>query len=273
MRCKGTAFFRFVQILMYLFSQFNVFSYFCRQLMQHKSRSIVLRTIKLGDNKLIADLLSREEGRVSAVCKISTSRTAKIRKQLFQPLTILEVDTHRLPRQKMSQLTDARIVQAYTTLPFDAVKLSLGFFVAEFLVYATRDMHPEPLLYDFVEQSLTWLDNSERGTANFHLMFMIRMSRFLGFFPDVESFREGAVFDLREGAFSTTVPLHRDFLIPEDAKKMQVLMRMTPSNLHLFRLSREERNRIVDFCLQFYKLHIPQFGDMKSLDVLKELFR
>ena len=53
---------------------------------------------------------------------------------------------------------------------------------------------------------------------------------------------------------------------------MQILMRMTPSNLHLFRFSREERNRVVDLCLQFYRLHIPQFGEMKTLDVLQALF-
>ena len=241
--------------------------------MDVKSRAIVLRTIKLGDNKLIADLLCREEGRVSAICKVSTSKTAKVRRQFLQPLTLLEVVTARTPRQSMPQLLEARLTQAYAALPFDEVKLSLGFFVAEFLVYATRDMHCETALFDFVEQSLLWLDATERGTANFHLMFMIRMSRFLGFLPDVETFREGTVFDLREGVFSSQVPLHRDFLMPEDAKKMHILMRMTPSNMHLFRLSRQDRNRIVEFCLQFYRLHIPQFGDMKSLEVLQSLFR
>jgi DNA repair protein RecO (recombination protein O) len=83
---------------------------------------------------------------------------------------------------------------------------------------------------------------------------------------------DGAVFDLREGVFSATMPLHRDVLMPEDAKKMQILMRMTPSNLHLFRFSREERNRVVDLCLKFYRLHIPQFGEMKTLEVLQALF-
>ena len=240
--------------------------------MENKDRAIVLRTVKFGDNKLIIDLLTRESGRVSVVWKVSTSRTSKVRKQFFQPLTLLEVDTVRSPRQTMSMLADVRLFRPYLTLTTDAVKMSQGFFVAEFLAYATRDMHPEPLLYDFVEQGLLWLDASVGSTANFHLMFMLRMSRFLGFMPDVASYVDGAVFDLREGVFSLTMPLHSDVLMPEDAKKMQILMRMTPSNLHLFRFSREERNRVVDLCLQFYRLHIPQFGEMKSLEVLQTLF-
>ena len=249
-----------------------IFYTFASQEMERKDKAIVLRTVKYGDNKLIVDLLTREAGRVSVVWKVSTSRTSKVRKQFFQPLTLLEVDMARSPRQSMAMLGDARLFRPYVSLTADAVKISQGFFVAEFLVYATRDMHPEPLLYDFVEQGLLWLDATVGSTANFHLMFILRMSRFLGFMPDVGTYVDGAVFDLREGVFSTTMPLHRDVLMPEDAKKMQILMRMTPSNLHLFRFSREERNRVVDLCLKFYRLHIPQFGEMKTLEVLQALF-
>ena len=149
--------------------------------------------------------------------------------------------------------------------------MSLAFFVAEFIMYATRDLHNDSILYDFVEQSLIWLDTADKGIANFHLMFMIRMSKFLGFFPDMSSYRQGYIFDMREGRFSGDVPTHRDYLLPEDADKMHILMRMTPSNLHYFKMTKKERNRIIDFSLQFYRLHIPQFGEMKTLEVLRAL--
>lgn len=239
--------------------------------MESKTRGIVLRTVKINDNKLIVDFLSREEGRLSAVWKITTSRTSKVRRQYFQPMTILNVNLERSPRQHMSRIKEAQIAIPYSSISLDGNKMAITFFLAEFMNYATRSMHTDALLYDFVEQSLIWLDASNKGIANFHLMFMVRMSLFLGFQPDMSTYGEGALFDLREGIFCTTAPLHSDFLNAEDAKKMQILMRMSPSNLHLFPLSRNERNRIIDITLMYYRLHIPQFGEMKTLEVLREL--
>ena len=239
--------------------------------MESKTRGIVLRTVKINDNKLIVDFLSREEGRLSAVWKITTSRTSKVRRQYFQPMTILNVNLERSPRQHMSRIKEAQIAIPYSSISLDGDKMAITFFLAEFMNYATRSMHTDALLYDFVEQSLTWLDASNKGIANFHLMFMVRMSLFLGFQPDMSTYKEGALFDLREGVFCTTAPLHSDFLNAEDAKKMQILMRMSPSNLHLFPLSRNERNRIIDITLMYYRLHIPQFGEMKTPEVLREL--
>lgn len=242
-----------------------------KDIMEQKTRGIVLRIVKYADNKIIVDFLTREEGRLSVACKVSSSSRSRIRRQLFQPLSILDIDYSRSPRQQLATLTDARLATVYSSLPFDGVKLSLAFFVAEFLAYATRDMHSDAVLYGFVEQSLLWLDASDRGLANFHLMFMMRMSRFLGFYPDVETYEEGALFDLREGAFVQHVPLHTDYLRADDARRMLLLMRMSPFNLHLFRMSRAERNHAVDICLQFYRLHIPAFGEMKTLPVLRDL--
>jgi DNA repair protein RecO (recombination protein O) len=42
--------------------------------------------------------------------------------------------------------------------------------------------------------------------------------------------------------------------------------------MHLFRLSRHERNRIAEVLLHYYRLHIPQFPELKSLGVLRELW-
>lgn len=236
--------------------------------MNNKTRCIVLRTVKVNDNKIIADLLCRECGRLSVALSVGHRSNSR---SLFQPLTILDIDYSFSPTRSLARLSDARIATTYTSLPFNGTKLSLAFFIAEFLSFSTRDLHTDHNLYDFVEQSLMWLDTTDSGMGNFHLMFMIRMARFLGFYPDTASFFPGSFFDLRDGSFCLHAPCHRDFLKQEDAERMMLLMRMTPGNMHLFRLSRSERNRITDFCLQFYRLHIPSFGEMKTLEVLRSV--
>ena len=207
--------------------------------MEHKTRAIVLRTTKYGEDKFIIDFLTYDSGRESSIWKISKNRNAKVVKQLFQPLTIMDVVLDSAPNKQLSRIKEARLAYVYSSLPFEEIKLSLAFFVAEFIMYATRDLHDDSILYDFVEQSLIWLDTADKGIANFHLMFMIRMSRFLGFFPDMSSHRPGYIFDLREGRLSGEVPTHKDYLLPEDANKMHILMRMTPSNLHYFKIKKK----------------------------------
>jgi len=46
---------------------------------------------------------------------------------------------------------------------------------------------------------------------------------------------------------------------------------MNSGNLPLFRLSRKKRNTIVEYLLEYYRLHIYDFPPLKSLDVLREL--
>lgn len=239
--------------------------------MEQKIRGIVLRTVKYGDNKIIIDFLTHEEGRLSAVVKTSNSSKSRIHRQLFQPLSILDIEVVRSARQPLCQLKEAHLAHVYTSIPYDGAKLSIAFFVAEFLSLASRDLHFDPLLYEFVEQSLIFLDMSTKGVANFHLMFMLRLSRFLGFFPDIDSYHPGFIFNLREGSFSGCAPFHTDFLNADESQKMVTLMRMNPSNMHLFLMTRQERNRTIDLIVAFYKLHIPSFGELKTLEVLRAL--
>ena len=152
--------------------------------MNKKSRGIVLRTVKYGDNRLIVDLLMRDGGRVTVAVKAGSGAKSRQRRQLFQPLSILSMEYRFAPHQQIATVSEVEIAEVYGSLPFDGIKMSIAFFLAEFLLSATRDQHTDTNLYDFVERSLLWLDASERGVSNFHLMFMMHLTRFLGFMPD-----------------------------------------------------------------------------------------
>ena len=101
----------------------------------------------------------------------------------------------------------------------------------------------------------------------------MRMSRFLGFYPNVDHYRNGNYFDLRESMFCSIPPVHRDFLFPEEAEKIQLMLRMDYPTMHLFRMSHKERGRLIEVVLRYYRLHLPDFPELKSLDVLRELYK
>ena len=97
------------------------------------------------------------------------------------------------------------------------------------------------MLYRYVANSLEWLDQCTGDFANFHLVFMMRLSQFVGFAPNVDDYREGCLFDLRAASFTAVTPLHPDFLSAADASRINTLLRMNYGSMHLFRMSHDDR--------------------------------
>lgn len=231
-----------------------------------------MRTVRYGEERMIVDMLTAKAGRVSFVCRLAKTSKGKVKKQLFQPLTVLDIVYDNRPNADLQYFRDLRIAKPFVSIPFDPVKLSISLFVAEFLTFASRGEREGGALEEFVEKSLEWLDNATEGFANFHLVFMMHLTLFVGFYPNLEDFVEGSWFDLRDGTFSAVCPRHPDYLKPAEASVLHQLMRMTFDNMRLFRMSRDDRNRITEVILAYYRLHVPDFPELKSLDVLRALF-
>ena len=243
------------------------------QRMLTKTQAIVLHSLKYGETRLIVDMFTRSQGRQSFIVSIPKSVKGKIKKQLFQPLTLLEIESDLRPKLQLQKLSDVRLASPFSSIPFDPNKLSISLFIAEFLYYALRsEQHNEPL-FDYIVNSIQWLDAQTDRFANFHLVFLMRLSRFLGFYPNLDHYQSGDYFDLRESVFLSTPPVHRDFLHPQEAEKIQLMMRMDFPTMHLFRMSHQERNRLLEVSLIYYRLHLPDFPELKSVSVLQELYQ
>ncbi len=238
-----------------------------------KTQAIVLHSIKYGESRLIVDMFTRSHGKLSFIVSLPKSQKSKVKKQYFQPLSLLEVEADVRPRVQLQKLADVRLAHPFSSIPFEPHKLSIGLFVAEFLYYALRGEQQNTPLFDYVTNSIQWLDSQTGHFANFHLVFLMRMSRFLGFYPNLEDYAPGHYFDLRESEFCAVPPVHRDFLRPDEAEKIQLMMRMDYPTMRLYRMTHSERNRLLEVALTYYRLHLPDFPELKSLQVLKELYR
>lgn len=237
-----------------------------------KTRAIVLHAIKYGDDRLIVDMFTETDGKLSFIVKPSKGRQGKIRKQFFQPFTMLEVDFDLRKRQAMQQLKDVRIESPMVTIPFEPVKLSICMFLSEVLWCALRGEQENASLFSFIHDSILLLDALETGVANFHLVFLMRLPLYLGFMPNVDDVSDGQLFDLREGCFVSMTPLHKEFLCAEESQLVRQLMRMSYRTMNLYALSRQQRNRCIEVLMVYYRLHLPEFGEPRSLSVLREIF-
>lgn len=237
-----------------------------------KTTAIVLHNIKYGDSKMIVDMFTRAHGRMSFVVSIPKSSKSKLRKQFFQPLSMLSLEYDYRPKVQLQKIRNVALFHPYSSLPFDIDKLTVGMFISEFLYHSLYGEQQNEQMFDYIYDSLQWFDGSPSPTANFHLVFMMRLSLFLGFYPNLDDFVPGCVFDLRSGSFSSVAPLHSDYLLPDEASQMSLMMRMNYSTMHLFKFTRAQRNRLLDVIVQYYRLHIPGFPEMKSLDVLRNIY-
>lgn len=235
---------------------------------------IVFRTVKYKDTQMLVDCYTRERGRISCAAAISQSKKSASRKVLFQPLSVLEMTVDVRPNASIYRMREAKLRYPYSTVPFDPVKNALALFLAEFLSYAVREETENEALYDFLEQSLCWLDEAGQSVANFHIAFLLRLSRFVGLYPYLENYEPGFCFDLLSASYCKHPPLlHSYYIKGEEAGYVNSLMRMRYETMKFYPMSRVQRQRCLELINLFYSLHLPDFPvRLQSLDVLKELF-
>ncbi len=238
-----------------------------------KTTGIVLHVLKHGDNTLIVDIYTEAAGRGSYAVTVSHSRRAAVRATLFQPLALLELEVDFRPNVSIHRVKEAKSHYPFSSLPYDPYKSAIALFLSEFLYRAVREEGENRPLFAYLRHSIIWLDACTGSPANFHLVFLLRLSRFLGFYPNLEGYHAGDWFDLQNGCFVPVRPqLHDACVGPEEAAKLPLLMRMRYETMHLFTLNRVQRNRCLALLNDYYRLHLPGFPQLKSLEVLKALF-
>ena len=240
--------------------------------MVEKTRAIVLHSIKYGDSQFIVDLLTESRGRLPFLVRLSKSPKGKIKRQYFQPMMLLDIELEYRQGQNLQKLKSIGVTYPLTGISLSPVKTSLVLFLAEFLLYATRSEPANKSLFAFVFESMVWLDTACGNIANFHLLFLLRLTLFLGLRPNLDNGKSYAFFDLQEGCYVPYAPSHPHFLSASDASRMVTMFRLSYKTMHLYTMSRQERNYCVEVILQYYRLHIPDFPELKSLPILQTLF-
>ena len=240
--------------------------------MIEKFEGIVLRTLKYNDVLMIADIYTAQCGRMSFLVPVSHSKRSKVRSVLFQPLSMLSFTATVKAGRNLSRIAEAQPYAMYCSIPNDVVKSSIALYLAELLTFALREDGRDDALFTFLDRSFTLFDNLEQGYADFHLIFMVQLLRFQGIYPNLENYVPGCYFDLMQGYATREHPLHPHFLSPDDAVSFVELLRTEYSSMHRLSLNRVLRGEFLATLSLYYKLHIPEFPELKSAAILRELF-
>ena len=240
--------------------------------MLQKTKGIVLHTLKYNDTSIIVDMYTELSGRASFLVAVPRSRKAAVKSVLFQPLSFIEFEADYRPNATLYRVKEAKSFYPFSSIPYDPYKSSMALFLSEFLYRAVREEAENRPLFAYLQHSIIWLDECGDGFANFHLVFLLRLLHYLGIYPNVESYVAGSCFDMLNGVFVDRIPMHRHYLNRQESVVFARLLKISFENMSLYSFSRQDRVSVINRILEYYRLHLPDFPEIKSLSVMQSLF-
>ncbi|MBR5475680.1 MAG: DNA repair protein RecO [Bacteroidaceae bacterium] len=240
--------------------------------MVERLNGVVLRTVKYSDTLMIADMYTQSYGRISFLVPVSRSKRSRVRSVLFQPLSMLSFTANVRQGKALTRLSDVQPYTMFSSLPYDVSKSSVAVYLAEFLSYVLREDDEHEALFAFMDYAFHWFDEAQSGYSAFHIVFLLKLTAFLGIYPNVENYKKGDCFDLVAGCLVDEPPVHSQYLSSQDTGNFIELLNVDFSSLHTITMNRKARGEYLALINTYYKLHIPDFPELKSEEVLRELF-
>jgi DNA repair protein RecO (recombination protein O) len=201
------------------------------------------------------------------------SKNSTVKASVFQPLYLLDIEIYYKPGREIHRLKNARIASPYSTIPFDIRKSTQVLFLAEILYKCLREEESNKELFNFLYHSLTLLDLSETGINNFHIWFLFKLTRFLGINPSRDNALISNFFDLQSALFVSHEPMHNHFTDKHVTILFSRLFDIDSSSIEKLNYTQNERKLVLEKLLEFYKIHFDNLGEIKSLEVLKEVLK
>ena len=239
--------------------------------MLHKTRGIVFKTTSYSESSVVVQVFTQKFGLQSYLINGVKKPKAKIKINILQPLHLLDMVVYHKPAGNVQRVAELRQQPVFLTIPYDIVKSSLVMFLNEVLYKAIKQQTSDDVLFEFLFHAIEILDRTEGGTANFHLYFLLRLTRFLGFYPDLSQVDKAAFFDLTSGAFCKQIPPHASIVEQPFTNIWIQLLQSNFNNLDKLAVSATDRRIILAKILEYYRLHIEGFGQIKSHLVLEEV--
>lgn len=240
--------------------------------MYEKLRGIVLNTIRYSDKHNIVHIYTDGHGLMSFAVPLGRTQTARMRNAMLMPLSLIDLEAGLRPGRDLAMLREVRRNFALSTLYSDPMKNAIALFISELLAHVIQEPEGNDPLFRYIEQSVQLLEQMPGQVANFHICFLFHLGAHLGILPNLESYQRDYWFDMTDGVFVPGIVSGHAMLPPQEAQVIHLLSRMTFANMGVFRFNREERNRMLDVIIGYYRLHNAAIGTLRSPDILKQLF-
>ena len=239
--------------------------------MLSKNNSIVLSKLKYRDNDLIVKCYTEQRGVVSYLLRgVLKSKKGLSKTVYYQELSQLEIEENYKPNQSLHFIKETKFNYIYKSLHTNIYKSAIVLFLAEILSNVLKEEEQNTDLFHFLSAALQYLDNEDQF-ANFHLLFLLKLTRYIGFLPENLD-NDYAYFNLESGVFEASN--HGIYSVSgENLTLLKRLLGTSFDALHTLTISSRQRQEFLNMLLYYFELHLGSFKKPKSLQVLNEVFR
>lgn len=241
----------------------------------HKTKGIVLKTVKYGETSLVITIFTELFGVQSYLVNGIRTATKKGsgKANLFQPSAILDLIVYHNDLKNLQRIKEFKWHFLCKNIFYDIRKNAVALFMVELLTKCLKQPEANADLFQFTEDAFIRLDeSSDIVTANFPLFFAIQIAVLFGFRITDNYSEKISFFDLEEGRFVSQRPTHPHLLEDKQAEvTSQLLKVMQPEELEDIKLNHDFRRNLLHAYETYYALHIQDFGTMKTLPVLREI--
>jgi DNA repair protein RecO (recombination protein O) len=232
-----------------------------------KTRAIVISAVRYQEKSLVVKCFTHAEGLRSYYVRDAFGNKKSSQKNIyFRPLSIIDIVATHKNKGALEYFKEVRLAHPYTGLHGDMAKTTIALFISEVLHHSIKEEAQNEGLYEFLENSLLWLDGHSEP-VNFHLIFLMGLTKYLGFYPN--GLHSHAFFEMTEGVF---MPYASSTCLNEaETQLLRRLMGLKLENREkAFHIT--ERQALLKILLDYYTVHLEGFRKPRSLDVLREVF-
>jgi len=239
--------------------------------MLSNTRGIVLQKVKFAETAVIVKIYTEAFGLLSFIVRGLKSKRNFAKTAHFQGLSLLDLYTVYKENKNLHHIKEIKVLHPYQDIPTNHVKQSILFFLNEILIKVLREETPDKTLFEWLYNSLTWFDLTEKKVVNFHVVFLFHFSKFLGFYPKFSGQSNVRFFDMQEGMFQLNQPDHPNYIKGDFVTEMAAIGKSTFEASGEIKISNSDRRKILDALIQYYQLHIPNMQTVHSVEVLHSI--
>ncbi len=240
--------------------------------MTSSTEGIVIHALKYGETSIITRIFTRELGMQSYLVRgVRKSRSSR-KQYLFQPLTMVQMVVSHKEKAGLNYIREIQLLDPYHTIPVEIKKTSLAIFLAEILSHALKNQEANEGLFLFLRTALLHLDNTRDAVTNFHLVFLVGLSKYLGFHPGNNHGKHHRFFNLREGVYQPSPAANQNMMDEEESQAFMTITGSSLENQHQLNISKALRKRLLQKTIDYYRHHLAGMPEVKSLSVLETIF-
>jgi DNA repair protein RecO (recombination protein O) len=230
---------------------------------------IVLNYTKYSESSIIVHALTKKHGRQSImVYGIGGNRKNKL--GVFQPLTILETQLYFKPNSSIQKIKEYKLATHLFNIPGDIRKSTLALFISEILYRTVKEEFADERLYEFIKTSILILEEITVGIPFFHIAFMVKLAKQLGFMTDETI--QSAYYDFKENHATDLKPSHEHYLKKEEHNMLISFIERPYNELDDIILNINQRNALLELIVKLFELHLLNVNTLKSYAVLRDVF-